>query len=339
MSPDSVAGVIRKGSLAAHHPVRKGPESKPVGLGWTTIVSNQSTLLKDDAVAAESLSDPAWIRIRDLIYQVSGIYQAENKFYLLVSRATRRMKVVGARTPREYLDFLTARPNRNSEMRNLLNEITIGETCLFRSMPQIDALRKVVIPSLAEAKKKMAFTKLRFWSAGCSTGEEPYTLAMIMLEETQALLKGWTFEVMATDLNDRSVAKAQEGVYNDYAVRNVPPEFMKKYFTKVGTNFRVADSVKAHITFSRLNMLDNSKMLFMRGLDVIFCCNILIYFDGISKTRTIQHFFNALLPNGYFFLGHSESLFGISEKFRLVHFPGATAYWKSTEATSKAGTS
>jgi chemotaxis protein methyltransferase CheR len=319
-------------------PVQKLPWSEPVENDWTALMSNESTLLKDDPAVTENLGDPAWIRIRDLIYQVSGIYQAENKFYLLVGRANRRMKVVGARTPREYLDFLTARPSRDSEMRNLLNEITIGETCLFRSLPQIDALRRVVIPSLAEAKKKLAFTKLRFWSAGCSTGEESYTLAMLLMEETQTQLKGWTFEVMATDLNDRSVAKAQEGVYNDYAVRNVPSEFMKKYFTKVGSDFRVADSVKAHITFSRLNMLDDSKMLFMRGLDIIFCCNVLIYFDGKSKTRTIQHFFNALLPNGYFFLGHSESLHGISEKFRLVHFPGATAYWKSTEGISKAGT-
>jgi chemotaxis protein methyltransferase CheR len=269
---------------------------------------------------------------------VSGIYQAESKFYLLVSRANRRMKAVGARTPREYLEFLTARPNCDSEMRNLLNEITIGETCLFRSLPQIDALRRVVIPSLAEAKRKLAFTKLRFWSAGCSTGEEPYTLAMILLEEAQALLKGWTFEVMATDLNDRSIAKAQEGVYNDYAVRNVPPDFMKKYFTRAGSDYRVADSVKTHITFSRMNMLDDSKMLFMRGLDAIFCCNVLIYFDGKSKTRTIQHFYNALMPKGYFFLGHSESLFGINEKFHLVHFPGATAYWKPGETPSKAGT-
>ena len=299
---------------------------------------NDSTLLKDETAVPDNLGDPAWIRIRDLVYQVSGIYQAENKFYLLVGRANRRMKAVGARTPREYLDFLTARPNRDSEMRNLLNEITIGETCLFRSLPQIDALRRVVIPSVAEAKRKLSFTKLRFWSAGCSTGEEPYTLAMILLEETQGLLKGWTFEVVATDLNDRSVAKAQEGVYNDYAVRNIPPDFMKKYFTKVGADFHVADSVKTHISFSRLNLLDDSKMLFMRGFDVVFCCNVLIYFDGKSKTRTIQHFYNALLPNGYFFLGHSESLYGISEKFRLVHFPGATAYWKSTVAIPKAGT-
>jgi chemotaxis protein methyltransferase CheR len=300
-------------------------------------MSNE-TLLKDVTVTAENLADPAWIRIRDLIYQVSGIYQAENKFYLLVTRATRRMAVVGARSPREYLEFLTARPSRDTEMRNLLNEITIGETCLFRSLPQIDAFRRVVLPSIAEAKKRLSFTKIRLWSAGCSTGEEPYTLSMIMMEETEAALKGWTFEVVATDLNDRSVAKAQEGVYNDYAVRNVPPDFMRKYFTKVGSEFRVADSVKSHITFSRLNMLDDSKMLFMRGLDVIFCCNVLIYFDGKSKGRTVQHFYNALFPNGYFFLGHSESLYGINEKFHLVHFPGATAYWKPTEEPTKAGT-
>jgi chemotaxis protein methyltransferase CheR len=301
-------------------------------------MANESTLVRDEAIATESLADPAWIRIRNLIYQVSGIYQAENKFYLLVARATRRMKVVGARTPREYLDFLTALPNRDTEMRNLLNEITIGETCLFRSLPQIDALRRVVIPAVAEAKRKMSFAKLRFWSAGCSTGEEPYTLAMILLEETQGALKGWTFEVVATDLNDRSVAKAQEGVFNDYAVRNVPPEFLKKYFTKQGLEFHAADAVKSRIRFSRLNMLDDSKMLFMRGLDVIFCCNVLIYFDGKSKARTVQHFFNALMPNGYFFLGHSESLYGINDKFHLVHFPGATAYWKPGDTAPKSRT-
>jgi len=300
---------------------------------------NDNTVMASEKLPAEGPPDPVWVRIRDLIYQVSGIYQAENKFYLLVSRCNVRMKAVGARTPREYLDFLMARPNRDAEMRNLLNEITIGETCLFRSMPQIEALRRVVIPSLAEAKKKLSYTKLRFWSAGCSTGEEPYTLAMILLEETQTTLKGWTFEVVATDLNDRSIAKAQEGIYNDYALRNVPPDFMRKYFTQSGSGFRVSDSVRPYITFTRLNMLDDSKMLFMRGIDAIFCCNVLIYFDGKSKTRTVQHFYNALLANGYFFLGQSESLYGITEKFRLVHFPGSTGYWKPDDSASKPGAS
>ena len=294
-----------------------------------------STVPATEQMPVDALTDPVWARIRDLIYQVSGIYQPETKFYLLVSRCNIRMKAIGSRSPREYLDYLTARPNRESEMRNLLNEITIGETCLFRSMTQVEALRKVVIPALAEGKRKLSYTKLRFWSAGCSTGEESYTLAMIMLEETRTTLKGWTFEILATDLNERSVAKAQEGVYNDYAVRNVPPDFMKKYFTQTGSSFRIADSVRPFVTFSRLNMLDDSKMLFMRGLDVIFCCNVLIYFDAKSKTRTVNHFYNALNTNGYFFLGQSESLYGISEKFHLVHFPGSTAYWKPNESVPR----
>src|SRR6266699_4539399 len=108
---------------------------------------NNSTVMASEKLPAEGPPDPVWVRIRDLIYQVSGIYQAENKFYLLVSRCNVRMKAVGARTPREYLDFLTARPNRDAEMRDLLNEITIGETCLFLSLPQVDALRMVVIPA------------------------------------------------------------------------------------------------------------------------------------------------------------------------------------------------
>src|SRR6202158_5054454 len=112
--------------------------SKFVEMGMPNM-ANDSTVLGNELLPVEGVTDPVWVRIRDLIYQVSGIYQAENKFYLLVSRCNVRMKAVGARTPREYMDFLMARPNRDAEMRNLLNEITIGETCLFRSLPQVEA--------------------------------------------------------------------------------------------------------------------------------------------------------------------------------------------------------
>jgi chemotaxis protein methyltransferase CheR len=222
-------------------------------------------------------------------------------------------------------------------MRNLLNEITVGETCLFRNMPQIDALRNVVLPSIADAKKESSGRNIRIWSAGCSTGEEPYTLAMLMLEETESLLKGWSFDIVATDLNGRSLAKAQEGVYSDHAVRNVPTEFMRKYINKTGTDYRITDSVKAKIAFSQMNLIEDSKILFMRGFDIIFCCNVLIYFDGNSKSRAIQHFYNALGANGYFFLGQSESLYGMNDQFRLIHFPGNMAYWKPAEGRTKAG--
>jgi chemotaxis protein methyltransferase CheR len=280
-------------------------------------------------------TDPAYLRIRDVVYQISGIYHAEDKMYLLGGACTRRMAETKAKSPREYLDQLTVRADRDSELRKLLNEITIGETCLFRSQPQIDALKSVILPQLIAEKAQMGYRRLRVWSAGCSTGEEPYTLAMVLLEEREKLLKGWTFEIAATDLNDRSIEIAKAGVYGDYALRNTSAYYRRKYFTPMagasagaGEKLQIRDEVKAAIAFSRLNLNDPSKMLFMPGMDIIFCCNVLIYFDGASKRRVVQQFYSNLLPGGYFFLGHSESLFQVNDEFRLVHFPGTTAYWK-----------
>ena len=270
--------------------------------------------------------DPVLIKIRDLIYKVCGIYMPDNKFYFLNDRCARRTKVVDTTSLREYYEMLTAGPDSDAEIRNLLNEITVGETCFFRNPQQLAALRKTVIPKIMAAKSALSFTRLKFWSAGCSTGEEPYTLAMLFLEDSPTLLKGWTWEIIATDLNDRSVAKAKEGLYDNYALRNTPLPFQQKYFKDRGGDFAISDEVKKRVSFSRLNLLDESKLLFMKGIDVIFCANVLIYFDGASKRRTVHHFFNSLLPGGYFFLGHSESLFGVTDEFRLVHFPGATAY-------------
>jgi chemotaxis protein methyltransferase CheR len=170
---------------------------------------------------------------------------------------------------------------------------------------------------------------LRIWSAGCSTGEESYTLAMTMLEEKERLLKGWTVEILATDLNDRSVESAKAGVYGDYALRSTSDYYKRKYFSPVDEKkLQVCAEVKKLIVFSRLNLQDESKMLFMKGMDLIFCCNVLIYFDGVSKSKVISHFFNNLNFGGYFFLGTSESLMKLNDQFHLVHFPGTIGYWK-----------
>jgi chemotaxis protein methyltransferase CheR len=273
--------------------------------------------------------DTHLVRIRDLIYQVAGIFQPDNKLRLLEDRCSKRMQVLGVSTLRDYYDCLTIKPIRQAELVALLNEITIGETCFFRNQPQLDALRKIVIPKIVEARAKLPVRNLRLWSAGCSTGEEPYTLSMIMLEETADKLKGWTFEVLATDLNERSLTHAKHGAFGDYSTRNLPAYFRQKYFTARGEDLLVNAEVKTRVAFSRLNLSDDSRMAFMKGVDIIFCCNVLIYFDVTSKRRVIQHFYNNLLPHGYFFLGHSESLYGITEDFRLVHLPSATAYLKS----------
>src|SRR5208283_6233674 len=185
-----------------------------------------------------------------MVYKVSGIYKAEEKLYLLADGCVRRMKFLGLRTPRQYWDCLTVQPQREQQLRELLNEITTGETCLFRSQPQLDALRKVILPELAAQETKQTTRRLRIWSAGCSTGEESYTLAMNLLEESERLLKGWTIEILATDLNDRSVETAKAGIYGGYALRNTTDYFKRKYFTVVDEKkLQVRPEAKKLITF------------------------------------------------------------------------------------------
>ena len=279
--------------------------------------------------------DPELVRIRDLVYQVAGIFHPDNKLPLLLDRCSRRMKELKTPTLREYFECLTIKPTRQAELVALLNEITIGETCFFRNQPQLDALRQIIIPKILEAKSKLPLRRLRIWSAGCSTGEEPYTLSMLLLEEAQGRLKDWTIEILATDLNERSLEHAKNAIYGTYSTRHLTPHYRQKYFTPAAEQLQVQPPVRSRITFSRLNLSDDGCMTFMKGLDVIFCCNVLIYFDLASKKRVIQHFYNNLLPHGYFFLSHSESLYGVSDDFRLVHLPGATAYIKGERPAGK----
>ena len=169
------------------------------------------TIANPGAVARPPLSkvaesvDPVFRQIRDVVYKASGIFQLDEKLYLLVDGCGRRMKQLGLISPRDYWNLLSTQPSRDGELRQLLNELTIGETCLFRSQPQMDALRKVILPEVTAEKTKQVTKRLRIWSAGCSTGEESYTLAMNMLEESEGWLKGWTIEILATDLNDLSL--------------------------------------------------------------------------------------------------------------------------------------
>jgi chemotaxis protein methyltransferase CheR len=284
------------------------------------------------------LSDPALTKLRDLIYRISGIFHPDAKFYLLATRARRRMKELNCRTFSDYTDHLTTRPHRDAEMRSLLNEITIGETYFFRSQAHLDAVKKIILPKLMVMPIKQSLKKIRVWSAGCSTGEEPHTLSILLLEQLGEKWKDWTFEIVATDLNDNSISKCKEGLYDDYAVRNLSPERKKRFFKTEGSLYRVNEEVRQHIQFERLNLQDQSKMLFMKGFDLIFCCDVLIYFDGVAKRRAVEHFFNGLTPGGYFFLGECETLFGIYDRFQLSHFPGATGYYKPLPGEAAGGT-
>ncbi len=275
------------------------------------------------------LSDKDFEMLRDFIYNICGIYFSNSKKYFLESRLKRRMEAVAAQSYQEYYACLKTVNGSATELKRLLDEITTNETCFFRNVPQLNALEQLLLPEIVAHKGKLGFRKIRVWSAGSSSGEEAYTLAMVLLEKRTALLKDWIIEIVGTDINETVLALAKEGVYNEYAVRNTPDYYLRKYFRQEeGGRYILAPEVKKLVSFSHVNLYDDNKMLFMKSFDFIFCANVLIYFDLASKSKIVQHFYNNLQPYGYFFVGQSESLHGVNDQFRTVHFPGGFTYKK-----------
>lgn len=274
-----------------------------------------------------AISDKDFEQLRDFIYNICGMYFHTTKKYFLESRLTRRMEATGAKTYQDYYLLLKS-PRGSEELKFLMDEITTNETYFFRNVPQLAALENKLLPEIVEIKNKMGFRKLRIWSAASSSGEEAYTMAMILLEKRTTLLKDWIIEIVGTDINETVVAQAKEGIYNAYSVRNIPDAYKRKYIREDNGKFILSPDVKKFVTFNKLNLYEDSKMIFMKSFDFIFCANVLIYFDTASKSKVVQHFYNNLQPYGYFFVGQSESLHGVNDKFKTVHFPGGFGYKK-----------
>jgi len=274
-----------------------------------------------------AISDKDFEQLRDFIYNICGMYFHTTKKYFLESRLTRRMEATGTKSYQDYYLLLRS-PRGSEELKFLMDEITTNETYFFRNVPQLAALENKLLPELVEVKNKMGFRKLRIWSAASSSGEEAYTMAMILLEKRSTLLKDWIIEIVGTDINETVIAQAKEGVYNAYSVRNIPDVYKRKYIREDNGKFILSPEVKKFVTFNKLNLYEDSKMIFMKSFDFIFCANVLIYFDIASKSKVVQHFYNNLQPYGCFFVGQSESLHGVNDKFKTVHFPGGFGYKK-----------
>jgi chemotaxis protein methyltransferase CheR len=170
--------------------------------------------------------------------------------------------------------------------------------------------------------------KLRVWSAASSSGEEAHTIAMIYLERLRPRYPGLDLEVVGTDINTTVLETARKGVYRDYSVRNMPAQYLNKYFRTEDSRFFVKDEVRQHVRFEFLNLSDQVRMKQMTSFDIIFCCNVLIYFDQKSKIQVVSNLYDALNRGGYLFIGYAESLHGISTAFKLVNFPKTVAYKK-----------
>lgn len=273
------------------------------------------------------LDEATFKSLKDLIYKKCGIYYNDTKKYLLEGRVAKRLEACKLKSFEEYFKFLNSSEGRN-EMNELFKVITINETYFFRADQQFEALEKIIIPELIKQHKATGIQTLRIWSAASSTGEEAYTMAMIINEKLKRLYPDIKFQILASDISNAVLNSARKGIYKEYSVRNVPDLYMAKYFKKSGTNYILSEEIKQMVKFMQVNLYDQNTMRTITNCDVIFCCNVLIYFDIPSKQQVVSSLYNSLSKNGYLFVGYSESLHGVSKAFKLVHLPKAMAYKK-----------
>lgn len=268
--------------------------------------------------------------LRDFVYQLCGLNFTEDSKYLLEKRLGKRLQFHNLKTFKDYYYFLRYSPGKDQELSELIDLLTTNETYFFREDFQLKTFSEEILPELRERKEKSGNRHLRIWSAGCSSGEEPYTIAMILLD--QPWLKDWRVEVIGTDISQRVLHLARQAVYGESAFRTTDQACRQRFFTPDGNGReRVRDEVRSLVTISHLNLFDSSRVTLLGRMDVIFCRNVIIYFDQPGKKKVVETFHQRLHPEGFLLLGHSESLMNISTSFRLRHFKHDMVYQKPAE--------
>jgi chemotaxis protein methyltransferase CheR len=279
-------------------------------------------VFKNDEVI--HLPEEVFRLIRDLIRDYCGIYFDDGSRHILEKRLSRRVQNHHLNSFRDYFRHLLYDRKREEELTSIVDVLTVNETYFFREKNQLKTFNEELLPELLKTKKDTK--KLRIWSAGCSTGEEPYTIAMLILETGS--FHDWTIEILGSDINQRVLHVARSGVYRENSFRATEQFFINKYFIEQNGLFKVADNVKQYVNFNLLNLLDPYKVKLVGKMDVIFCRNVLIYFDLLSRKKVVDSFSERLSEGGYLLLGHAESLMNISTAFTLKHFQYDMLYQK-----------
>jgi len=270
------------------------------------------------------LSEDVFRLIREIIKDYCGLYFDDSSLYLIEKRLSRRVKSHNLNDFRDYYRFIRYDKNTEEELSAIMDILTVNETYFFREQNQLKAFSEEILEEMKETLKDRK--TLRIWSAGCSSGEEPYTIAMHINEKDS--FNGWNIEIHGSDINQRVLQTARKGTYMKNSFRTTDPYYLKKYFSEENGAFTINDRIKKHVNFSYLNLLDPVKTRFMGKMDVIFCRNVLIYFDNASRRRVIENFYDRLVDGGYLLLGHAESLINISTAFKLKHLKNDMVYQK-----------
>jgi len=270
------------------------------------------------------LPDDVFRLMRDAIYRRTGIWFADTSKYLLQKRLSPRARELNFDSFQKYYYFLQYDPRADSEFDEIYDLVTTKETYFFREPAQLAAFVDEIVPDILSRK---SVRKVRVWSAGCATGEEPYSIAML-LQESRNFDRA-EFEIFASDISSEVLVRARRGKYREGAFRSTDPTIRDKYFAREddGT-WRIGDDIRNRVSFGRLNLYDEPRVSLLGHVDVIFCRNVIIYFDDASKKMVINNFYNRLVDGGYLLLGHSESLISLSTQFKLKHLKNDMVYQK-----------
>jgi len=285
------------------------------------------------------LTDAELKLLQTLIYQECGMHFDERRTHFLRDRLQRRLKACGLDSFYAYYRLLTSREGKH-ELNALLENLTVNETSFFRVKPQLELFQKTVLEDLLHRKQERRDWTLRIWSAGCSTGQEPYTIAVLVCDALAyyylrnplpfdmpvpkpLIPPPWKVEILASDINFSALLAAGQGVYTDAQMEPVDYTTRLRYFDKSGDRYVVKQSLKNLIQFDFHNL--KTEFLPQRN-DVIFCRNVMIYFDEAEQKRLVEKFYRCLNSDGYLFVGHAESLFGLTTKFHMIHQNNATVY-------------
>ena len=272
-----------------------------------------------------TMNEDIFKQLRDFIYEKTGIYVPDNKKYFLENRLSRIVKEKNFRGYEDYLHFLNYSAQRH-DIARLFDAITTNETFFFREPQQFEVFSNNLVPQIIKENTQMGRKDIKIWSAACSTGEEPYTIAMILLEKPE--LASTRKEIYASDISESVLMSARKAIYGNYSVRNIPPHYMAKYFKDSGGIYVLSDIVKSMVKFMNINLINEKEVKQLKGIDVVFCRNVLIYFDDKAKKKAVSLIYDVLRPKGYLFVGTSESLHNITRSFRPTVINKVVIYQK-----------
>lgn len=262
--------------------------------------------------------------LRDLFYEHAGLCFRDELIYLLERRLAPRLKVHGLADFAEYHRFLRYDPQRRVELETAIDLLTTNETYFFREPQQLRAFAQEILPMLAAANRETR--RLRIWSAGCSSGEEVYTIAILVKQS--GLFEGWDVGVFGSDIARRVLQVARAGAYGTHAFRAADAEVMPRWFHPQGEKWVVNEDLRRLVSFGHLNLLDPATMGLVGPVDAVFCRNVMIYFDVPARKRVCRSFHDKLAEGGFLLLGHSESLLNVTADFELVHLKADLVYRK-----------